>query len=190
VASLLLYLFFRRRAERQLLQARNALQQAHDQLERQVDLRTTQLRTANEELKRQIAQRVLAEDELQQASKLAVLGQMSTGISHEINQPLTALRVLSRNSLRLLEAGRQADVASNLRTIDEMSERMGRIVTQLKSFARKDSLRQQPVSLALAVRNVLLMLDHRLRHLDVQVVQDVPEDLPPRAMPTGWSRCC
>ncbi|WP_022981378.1 ATP-binding protein [Ideonella sp. B508-1] len=177
VASLLLYLFFRRRAERQLLQARNALQQTHDQLERQVDLRTTQLRTANEELKRQIAQRVLAEDELQQASKLAVLGQMSTGISHEINQPLTALRVLSRNSLRLLEAGRHDDVASNLRTIDEMSERMGRIVTQLKSFARKDSLRQQPVSLALAVRNVLLMLDHRLRHQDVKVVQNLPEEL-------------
>lgn len=175
--SLLLYALHRRRAVRQLLQARNALQQAHDQLERQVDLRTTQLRTANDELKRQIAQRVLAEDELLQASKLAVLGQMSTGISHEINQPLTALRVLSRNSLRLLEAGRQPDVATNLRTIDEMAERMGRIVSQLKSFARKDSLRHQPVALAGAVRNVLLMLDHRLRHEEVRVVQDVPEGL-------------
>ncbi|MBK7615002.1 MAG: sensor histidine kinase [Burkholderiales bacterium] len=177
---LMLYAMHRRRALRQLFQARNALQQAHDQLELQVHERTRQLRSTNEELTSQIAQRVQAEGELMQAGKLAVLGQMSAGISHEINQPLTALRALSRNAIRLLDGGRTLDVASNLRNIDEMAERMGRIVNQLKSFTRKDSLTLHPVTLADAVRNVLLMLDHRLQSPHIEVQVDVPDDLQAR----------
>lgn len=183
-SSLLLYALHRRRNMRQLLQARNALQQAHDQLERQVDLRTAQLLQTNEELTQQVAQRHLAEDELLQASKLAVLGQMSTGISHEINQPLTALRVLSRNTIRLMEAGRQADAVANLKSIDEMAERMGRIITQLKSFARKDRLRTQATSLSTGLHNVLLLLEHRLRGAQIEVSHDVPEPLQVLADPT------
>jgi len=173
VGLLALYLLHRRRALRQLFQARNALQQAHDQLERQVDERTVELRSTNDELKRQIAQRLQAEDELMQAGKLAVLGQMSAGISHEINQPLTALRALSSNAMRLLDVGRGKDVADNLRNIDAMAERMGRIVNQLKSFARKEGLLLHPVDLATAVHNVLLMLAHRLDAEPVAVVVDM-----------------
>ena len=181
VSLLLLYLLHRRRALRQLFQARNALQQAHDQLERQVDERTAELRRANEELTRQIAQREQAEDELLQAGKLAVLGQMSAGISHEINQPLTALRALSSNALRLLAHGRTEVVADNLKAIDEMADRMGRIIQQLKSFARKDVLSFGPVALDTALHNVLLMLSHRLQAEPVELQLLVPEGLQVRA---------
>jgi two-component system, NtrC family, C4-dicarboxylate transport sensor histidine kinase DctB len=177
LSLLFLYGLHRRRILRQLLHTRNALQQTHDQLERQVDERTWQLRSANEELQRQIDQRVQAESELMQAGKLAVLGQMSAGISHEINQPLTALRALSRNALQFLEIGRTREVAGNLQSIDEMAERMGRIVNQLKSFARKDGAGHGAVDLAAAVRNVLLMLDHRLRAEPVTLQLEVPEGL-------------
>lgn len=169
-----LYILHRRRAMRQLFKARNALQQAHDQLERQVDERTRELRTTNDELKRQIAQRLQAEDELMQAGKLAVLGQMSAGISHEINQPLTALRALSRNTALLLASGRTQAVADNLKSIDDMAERMGRITNQLKSFARKGGGIGASVDLAAAVNNVLLLLDHRLRAERVVLQVDVP----------------
>jgi two-component system C4-dicarboxylate transport sensor histidine kinase DctB len=170
---LALYLLHRRRALQQLFKARNALQQAHDQLERQVDERTRELRGANEELKRQIAQRLQAEDELMQAGKLAVLGQMSAGISHEINQPLTALRALSRNTLLLLESGRTKTVAENLKAIDDMVERMGRITLQLKSFARKGASIATPVELDAAVKSVLLLLEHRLRAERIEVRVDL-----------------
>ena len=178
---LALYWLHRRRALRQLFKARNALQQAHDQLERQVDERTRELRTTNDELKRQIAQRLQAEDELMQAGKLAVLGQMSAGISHEINQPLTALRALSRNTALLLQSGRTQAVADNLKAIDDMAERMGRITQQLKSFARKGGSTAQPVNLTSAVANVLLLLEHRLRIERIQVKVDVPDTLRVRA---------
>jgi two-component system C4-dicarboxylate transport sensor histidine kinase DctB len=157
------------------------LQQAHDQLERQVDERTRELRTTNDELKRQIAQRLQAEDELMQAGKLAALGQMSAGISHEIDQPLTALRALSRNTALLLQSGRTQAVADNLKLIDDMAERMGRITLQLKSFARKGGSIAQPVDLAAAVDNVLLLLEHRLRAERIDVRKDVPRELEVRA---------
>jgi two-component system C4-dicarboxylate transport sensor histidine kinase DctB len=184
VGVLALYLLHRRRTLAELLQARNALQAAHDQLERQVQVRTQQLQTTNRELTREIEQRVLAEDELMQASKLAVLGQMSAGISHEINQPLTALRALSRNAVLLMAAGRAQAVSDNLKSIDAMVERMGRIVTQLKSFARKPEDTAAPVDIAQAVRNVLLLLDHRQRAEGISTEVQVAAHLRAQGDPT------
>jgi len=175
---LALYLASRRRALQQLFQAKTELQLAHGQLEKLVDERTAELRSTNAELKRQIAQRLRAEDELVQAGKLAVLGQMSAGISHELNQPLTALRALSRNTQLLQQGGRHETVAENLRTIDAMVERMSLITRQLKSFARKaESATATPVSLAAAVRNVLLLLEHRIRAEQVKLRIDVSDSL-------------
>jgi two-component system C4-dicarboxylate transport sensor histidine kinase DctB len=174
---LTLYLASRRRALRQLFQAKAELQQAHGQLERLVDMRTAELLNANAELKRQIAQRIQAEDELVQAGKLAVLGQMSAGISHEVNQPLTALRALARNSQLLLEGGRHQAVAENLRVMDQMVERMGQITRQLKSFARRNELVTAPVSLLDTVHNALLLVQHRLREEGVALHVEVAAGL-------------
>jgi len=182
IGLLVLYLSSRRRALRQLTQAQAELRQAHAQLEQLVDSRTAELRQTNEALKTQIAQRLQTEGELLQASKLAVLGQMSAGLSHEVNQPLTALRALARNSQRLLEAGRQDAVATNLQLMDDMVERMGQITRQLKNFARKaDEQVTGSVPLLDSVRNALLLLEHRSRVLGVDADVDVPEGLQVRA---------
>ncbi|WP_198968885.1 sensor histidine kinase [Xylophilus sp. ASV27] len=173
IGMLALYVLQRRNTVRALFQAKSELQQAHDQLERRVSARTQRLRRANDELRRQVAQRQQAEDELIQAGKMAALGLMSASISHEINQPLTVLRALSRNTIRMLSDQQHPAVAQNLRTIDEMSERMGRIVTQLKTFARRASVAAGPADLGLSVRNVLLMLDHRIRAEEIEVLQDI-----------------
>ncbi len=177
IGLLALYLASRRRALHQLFQAKTELQDAHGQLERIVDRRTAELRQANESLKVQIAQRLQTEGELLQTSKLAVLGQMSAGLSHEVNQPLTALRALARNSQRLLEAGRTQAVADNLQSMDEMVERMGQITRQLKSFARKAEQIGTAVSLLDCVRNAQLLLDHRARGIEVQYLIEVDPSL-------------
>ena len=98
-----LYARLRRRRDEERRLARRELERASAELELRVAQRTAVLLDANRELAAKIAelrrtQAVLraTQDELIQAGKLAVLGQMAAGITHELNQPLTALRALVR----------------------------------------------------------------------------------------------
>ena len=175
VGLLALHLWQRRRALWQLSAARNALQNANAQLEIKVGQRTGELRLANKQLVNEMRERRLAQDGLVQAGKMAVLGQMSAGVSHEINQPLTALRALSKNTTLLLAAGRTEAVVENLKAIGEVAERMGNITSQLKSFARKSLSLPQAISLGTAVQHTLRLLEHRLLAERVQVEVLVPE---------------
>jgi len=161
----------RRRRLRDRLAAREALQRAHDELERKVEARTADLSTANQALQDEVAERIRAErtlrdaqDELVQAGKLAVIGQLSTGIAHELNQPLAALRTLSGNSVRFLARGDLGTTRDNLTRIGQLVDRMGAITGQLRDFARKSSGQAQAVSLSQALDNALALLDSRLRH--------------------------
>jgi two-component system sensor histidine kinase AauS len=175
VAFLLIAWNERRKVIATRLAAREALQEANNQLERRITERTTDLRASNERLKGQIRERRQAEetlrraqDELVQAGKLAAIGQMSTSIAHELNQPLAALRTLSGNTVRFLERG-QLDIASaNLKTINDLIDRMGRITASLRSFARRGD-DQGRASLGKAVEAALQLLGGRLESLKIQV---------------------
>jgi two-component system C4-dicarboxylate transport sensor histidine kinase DctB len=188
VGMLALYLRQRRRglagqraAQAALRHAHDELQQAHGALERRVQERTAELNQANASLVVEVAERrrteaqlLAAQADLVQAGKLATLGQMSAGITHEINQPLTALRALSENACRQLEIGRTADVARNLRSIAGLTERIGRITAQLKSFAWKAPVPAEPISLAASVTSVLEMLRDRIDQDAVELQVAVP----------------
>ncbi|MDU9390111.1 ATP-binding protein [Pseudomonas sp. zfem002] len=150
------------------LAAREALEEANNQLERRITERTADLRASNERLKAQIRERRQAEqtlrhaqDELVQAGKLAAIGQMSTSIAHELNQPLAALRTLSGNTVRFLERGSLEVASANLRTMNDLIDRMGRITASLRSFARRGDDRGQ-ASLGKAVEATLQVLAARI----------------------------
>lgn len=175
---LALFVAQRRRAIASSLGARAALQHAHDELELRIAARTAELNAMNQELLHEIGERKHAEqvlrasqDDLLHASKLALLGQMSAGITHEISQPLTALRSLSFNTQLLLKRGDMARVEKNLQSVTDLTERMGRLTEQLKSFSRKAPLTLAPFDLAKAVDNTLQLLDNRIRteHARVQL---------------------
>jgi two-component system C4-dicarboxylate transport sensor histidine kinase DctB len=183
VFLLLFLLLQRRRALQASLAAKEALQQAHDLLERKVAARTADLVAANQQLNREIAERHVAEvvlreaqDQLIHAGKMAVLGQMSAGITHELNQPLAALRTLSDNARVLLEKDRIEDVQKNLALISQLTERMGKITGQLKTFARKSPLRHSPVSVRRALGNALALVEQRVRTEQIAITQDLPAD--------------
>ena len=176
--SLLLffYLRLRKRRQRELAAARAALQRAHDELELRIRKRTVELTGANDELRGKIAelneaQQMLQEtqNDLVQAGKLAVLGQMAAGVTHELNQPLAAMRTLSDNALVLIERGQTKEGQENLATISQLTDRMGRIVGQLKAFSRKSNARLGRVSIETALDNALALVDARARQLGVEV---------------------
>lgn len=177
----------RRRHIRERLAAREALQRAHDELERKVEERTGELSETVGRLQQEVEERARAEQTLReaqaglvQAGKLAVIGQLAAGITHELNQPLAALRTLASNTRKFLARDNLPMVESNLQAMGDLAERMGFITGQLKNFARKSTGQQQAVSLTKALASALFLLDARVRRGAVELQVDVPEDLQAR----------
>ncbi len=170
------FLSQRRRILRQKLEAKAMLEKANRELEATVARRTEALTRANALLRKEIGEREQAEqtlraaqDELVQAAKLAVLGQLATGITHELTQPLGAIRTLAGNALEFLRRGDRTTVEKNLGIVARLTDQMGRIITPLKTFARKSPAVPARVDVAHAVANALFLLDARLQKSEVKV---------------------
>ncbi|WP_019449727.1 sensor histidine kinase [Cupriavidus sp. BIS7] len=176
ICLLLVNLRQRRQRARDMQYSRRLLEAAYDELERRVEARTADLMAINEQLEGEVAERTRAEselratqDELVQASKLAALGQMAAGITHELNQPLAALRTFSDNTRVLLERGQLDAATGNLSAIADLTERMGKITGQLKLFAGKARQRRNAVRVRGAIDHVLQLTAPRLGHVMLRV---------------------
>ena len=153
----------------------------HD-LEKRVAERTADLEGLNSRLKSEVLERehaqqeaARAQDELVQAGKLSVLGTMSASISHELNQPLAAIRSYAENAEVLLDHQRTEDVRGNLKLINELTGRMASIIAHLRAFARRDRHAPESVALQPALDDALAMLAKRRRAMAVELVRDLPE---------------
>jgi len=115
-----------------------------------------------------------AQQQLTQSAKMATLGEMATGLAHEINQPLTAQRMQLATLRLLLDHGRVDDAYQALTPLDDMLTRMAALTGHLKTFARKSpsGLRER-LDLATVVDQSLHLLDARLRDESIGVVLDL-----------------
>ncbi|WP_175813684.1 ATP-binding protein [Burkholderia contaminans] len=166
--------------------ARVALLEVQRDIEQRIAERTAQLTRANAALEAKVdaldaARRILRDtrDTAIQAGKLAALGQMAAGITHELNQPLAAIMTLSNNAVRMTELGRSADLTNNLVLINNLAGRMGKIVANMKGFARHEGLIREPVSTFDALRQALLLIE---QHRDTAGVSIHVEPVPPDAI--------
>ncbi|SMR71091.1 two-component system, NtrC family, C4-dicarboxylate transport sensor histidine kinase DctB [Aliiroseovarius halocynthiae] len=167
VGGLLLAVGERRRALDEKLRIEAA---ANARLEARVAERTQALSTANADLQRENRERREAEaalkkaqDDLVQAGKLSALGQMSAGISHELNQPLMAIRSFSENATLFLERGQEAQAGQNLTRISELAHRMGRIIKNLRAFSRNEAEPMGKVDLGHVVSTAVELTEPRLK---------------------------
>ncbi|WP_345776505.1 ATP-binding protein [Vibrio sp. 99-70-13A1] len=138
---------------RQTYTAKIALTDLNKHLEHTVDKRTQYLQHSNQQLQKTIFQYQESklklkqtEQELTQTAKLAVLGELSASINHEINQPLAALRTYSENSLKLLEMNQIDMVKGNLQKMIELNLSIGEIIARLKVFTRKVTQQEHHVA--------------------------------------------
>lgn len=131
-------------------------QRSREQLKRQVEERTRELRTAQEGLV--------------QSAKLAALGQMSAALAHEINQPLTTQRMQLETLRLLLDHGRHDEARQALEPLEQMLTRMAALTGHLKTFARNSpgGLRER-MDLATVVDQALHLLETRIRSEEVEV---------------------
>ncbi|WP_298290685.1 ATP-binding protein [uncultured Litoreibacter sp.] len=141
-----------------------------------------QLRELNARLSREIAERkkmqetlAVAEQSLAQSQKLAALGEMSAAVSHELNQPLAAMKTYLAGAKLLLQRKRPEEAQSSFQRIDDLIERMGAITKQLKSYARKGGDTLLEVDLRDAVSGSLSMMEPQLKRGDIKVVVTLPD---------------
>lgn len=137
------------------------------------------------ELKREVGERIQAEEELRraqnelvQAGKLAALGQMSAALSHELNQPLAAVKTYADNAATFLDRDRVDDAKANLTRISDMTDRMAQISNSLRNFARKPREQIGVVNLSDVMKEVVPLMSGRLRETNAQLkIDPIPDDL-------------
>ena len=142
---------------------------------------SAELRLLNARLQREIAQRekvqkdlAVAELTLAQSSKLAALGEMSAAVSHELNQPLAAMKTYLAGARLLLQRHRPEEALSSFQRIDDLIERMGAITRQLKSYARKGGEAFEPVDMRSCLSSALSMMEPQLKARVVQITRNLP----------------
>ncbi|WP_298836249.1 ATP-binding protein [uncultured Roseobacter sp.] len=155
---------------------RRTLALANTALEERVARRTAALSDINAALRAEASEReeaqaalARAQDDLARASRLSALGQMSAGISHELNQPLMAIRSFAENAVQFMERGQPERVADNLTRISDMARRMGRIIKNLRSFSKQQAEPVTRVDVVAALDTALEMTGPRMRDMQVDV---------------------
>lgn len=165
------------------------LEEANAALEQEVGRRTQELTDTNTQLRREVAEREqtektlrAAQDELVHAGKMAVLGQLAASITHELTQPLGAIRTLSGNAAEFMRRGNHGAAQDNLSIMSRLVEQMGRIIDPLKSFSRKSAATPEATDAGRVIEQALFLFQLRLR--DEKVRADN------RCAPGEWTLWC
>ena len=144
---------------------------------------SAELRLLNARLQREIAERervqktlAVAEQTLAQSSKLAALGEMSAAVSHELNQPLAAMKTYLAGARLLLQRRRSEEALSSFQRIDDLIDRMGAITRQLKSYARKGGEAFEPVDVKQAISSALSMMEPQLKSRVIRITRTLPRN--------------
>ena len=144
---------------------------------------SAELRALNQRLQREIAERervqetlAVAEQTLAQSSKLAALGEMSAAVSHELNQPLAAMKTYLAGAKLLMRRNRSEEALAAFSRIDDLIERMGGITRQLKSYARKGQEAFSPVNMGDALASSLSMMEPQLKSRKVKITKILPDE--------------
>jgi signal transduction histidine kinase/CheY-like chemotaxis protein len=144
-----------------LQKSREELEQTNLQLEQMVQERTRELEEA--------------QNQLVQAEKMSVVGQLVSGVAHELNNPLAG--VLGYSQL-LLRMDLSEEVRRGLDKIESEAERCRRIVQNLLIFARKNKPQKRPVDLNSMLESVLELKAYQLRVDNVRIVRELQKNLP------------
>ncbi|WP_411196699.1 ATP-binding protein [Rhizobium sp.] len=166
-------------------------QQAREELERRVVERTLDLSQARDRLQAEITGHRSTEQKLQavqqdlvQANRLAILGQVAAGVAHEINQPVATIRAYADNARTFLDRGQTAPAGENLESIAALTERIGSITEELKTFARKGRGNAEPTGLKDVIEGAVMLL--RSRFAGRMDTLDI--DLPPAELQVMGNR--
>jgi histidine kinase len=136
-----------------------------------------------------ITKRLETEQQLIQASKMATLGEMATGVAHELNQPLSVIKTGSSFCMKKFHKHEKIDddvILSILAKIDANADRATNIIQHMRQIARKSDLTPESIQLNDVLRSASEIFNQQLKIRNIDVVWDIQEDLP--AIKGDWGR--
>jgi len=128
-----------------------------------------------------ITSRLMAEQQLIQAGKMAMLGEMATGVAHELNQPLTVIKTASSFLNKKVERKEKIDeetLGVLAKEIESYADRASRIINHMREFGRKSEVRGEKVNVNNPLRKALDFFGQQLRLREIEVKTDLDENLP------------
>ncbi len=135
-----------------------------------------------------MTKRLETEQQLIQASKMATLGEMATGMAHELNQPLSVIKTASSFIRRKVERGEEIAreiLGTMAQEIDAHVDRASKIINHLREFGRKPEMKLEPVDVAGILRRALDIFSQQLKLREIEVELNIEEDLPPAQADAG-----
>lgn len=118
--------------------------------------------------------------QLAETAKLATLGEMATGMAHELNQPLASISLAAENALFQLQSDPiNLDAGMRkLQRITEQAQRASKLIDHLRVFGRRSDTTPQPVDLRMAIEGALTIAGGRIAKAHVQVDLKLATPLP------------
>jgi histidine kinase len=129
-----------------------------------------------------ITKRLMAEQQLIQASKMATLGEMATGIAHELNQPLSVIKTASSFIVKKIkkdEPIKPEILRTMAEEIDSHVDRASKIINHLREFGRKSEVHKERVDINQVIENALAIFMQQLKLREIEVEKRLAADLPP-----------
>jgi histidine kinase len=128
-----------------------------------------------------ITQRLETEQQLIQASKMATLGEMATGVAHELNQPLSVIKTASQFFMKKIRKNEKIedDILFDMtEEIDSYVDRATRIINHMRQFGRKSDVTLEKVQVNTVLKKALEILGQQLKVRGIEVALDLEDDLP------------
>ena len=119
------------------------------------------------------------QEQLVQAGKLAILGELTTGVAHELNNPLNNIGLFVGNAIDLIELGGadKEQIVRELRQATQQVRKATEIISHLRTFGRAAPVRREPISLRQVIGRALSLMQEQLRLREIEVTVDLgPEE--------------
>jgi C4-dicarboxylate-specific signal transduction histidine kinase len=137
------------------------------------------LRETTAEMQRREQELRDKQEQLVQAGKLATLGELTTGVAHELNNPLNNIGLFMGNAVDLVQLG-ATDKGQIVRELDQAMQQVGKateIISHLRTFGRAAPASREPVSLRQVIERALSLMQEQLRLREIEVTVDLgPEE--------------
>ena len=128
-----------------------------------------------------ITKRLETEQQLIQASKMATLGEMATGLAHELNQPLSVIKTASSFSVKKIEKNEPIEdqtLFNLLMKIDSNVDRATKIINHMRQFARKSDMEMQKAHVNEVMKRAFEIFSQQLKLRGIEVLWNIQQNLP------------